>query len=305
MTSVNGGGDWRRLSRQMALVVLPLAMLVASGCVPLSKSRPRVSVYRSSATLSRPSTPAPSNSLASIINDTIQRGHYAEGEAALRRFLVQHPGDQAARGMLRQLTVAPESMLGSKSHDYTVQSGDSYSSLAARYLGDANLFVVLARYNHSSNPAELRVGQTVRLPVSGHGSNAVATANISTATPSHEADPAPATAVVNPSAATRARQWQAQSMALLRRGQKGEALKRLDQALTLDPHLKSSGRAETPLRKQLVGRYHEQAVVLYRDQHLDSAIALWDHVLAIDPSFEPAVIYRTRALELKRRLKQL
>jgi tetratricopeptide (TPR) repeat protein len=55
----------------------------------------------------------------------------------------------------------------------------------------------------------------------------------------------------------------------------------------------------------LLGSYHERAVVLYRDQQLDQAIALWDHVLAIDPSYERAVIYRARAVELQQRLKQL
>jgi tetratricopeptide (TPR) repeat protein len=45
-------------------------------------------------------------------------------------------------------------------------------------------------------------------------------------------------------------------------------------------------------------------VVLYRDQQLDKAIALWNRVLAIAPNYEPAVAYRARALELKQRLKQ-
>ena len=58
------------------------------------------------------------------------------------------------------------------------------------------------------------------------------------------------------------------------------------------------------MRQQLLSAYHQRAIVLYRDQKLDPAIALWDHVLAIDPSYEPAVIYRARALELKQRLKQ-
>jgi hypothetical protein len=46
-------------------------------------------------------------------------------------------------------------------------------------------------------------------------------------------------------------------------------------------------------------------VVLYRDQKLDQAIALWDHVLAIDPGYERATIYRARAIELQHRLKQI
>ena len=31
----------------------------------------------------------------------------------------------------------------------------------------------------------------------------------------------------------------------------------------------------------------------------------WDHLLAIDPGYEAATVYWTRALELKHRLKQL
>ena len=56
--------------------------------------------------------------------------------------------------------------------------------------------------------------------------------------------------------------------------------------------------------KDLVATFHQRAIVLYRDQQLDPAIALWDRVLAIDPGYEPATVYRTRALELKQRLKQ-
>jgi LysM repeat protein len=305
MGSENRRADWRGRARRLALGTLPLALLLVAGCGTFNKARPRAGVDRSPTTVGRQPAGSRSASLASIINDTIQQGHYAEGEVALRRYLAQHPGDQAARGMLRQLTAAPESELGSKSRDYTVQPGDSYSSLAARYLGDASLFVVLARYNNSTNPSDLRVGQTVRLPVSGRASNEVERANISETSPEREIHPTPAAVAEDVSPTTSARQWQAQSMSLLGKGQKREALRRLDHALTLDPQLKSSGPAEAPLRRQLVGNYHEQAVVLYRDQHLDAAIALWDRVLAIDPTFEPAVIYRTRALELKRRLKQL
>lgn len=54
-----------------------------------------------------------------------------------------------------------------------------------------------------------------------------------------------------------------------------------------------------------VTEYHEAAVVHFRNQRLDEAIALWDQVLALDPEFEPARGYRTRALELKRRLEEL
>ena len=54
-----------------------------------------------------------------------------------------------------------------------------------------------------------------------------------------------------------------------------------------------------------VQKYHEAALVAYRKQDLDNAIALWNKALAIDPNYEPALGYRARAQELQRRLNQL
>ena len=105
-------------------------------------------------------------------------------------------------------------------------------------------------------------------------------------------------------AAAKAQRLQRESVALLDHGHKQQALARLDQALVIEPQLKPSGSDAVSLRNELVTSFHQRAIVLYRDQQLDPAIALWNRVLAIDPNYEPAVIYRTRALELKRRLKQ-
>lgn len=58
-------------------------------------------------------------------------------------------------------------------------------------------------------------------------------------------------------------------------------------------------------RAALVADYHRQALVHFRNQRLDEALALWDRALALDPGFEPALGYRARALELKRRLEHL
>jgi tetratricopeptide (TPR) repeat protein len=303
MTSGKMSSGSYRLLRHALLLLLPMAMLAAAGCVPLSKHRAGVSVQRyPSGAEKSPVAAAPSNpsSLAAIINEKIQHGRYAEGERALRQFLVEHPGDGAAQAMLYQLTVDPTQMLGSDARDYTVKSGESYSSLAARYLGDASLFVVLARYNGSHNPSNLRVGQTLRIPRSKPGEGAV----VSDTSPSSEMAAPHTEAITDASPAEKARLLQDESVSLFKEGRRQDALQCLDHALLIQPNLKSNGAIASSLRKQLVANYHEQAVVLYRDQKLDPAIALWDRVLAIDPGFEPAVIYRTRALELKQRLKQ-
>lgn len=320
MTFRRPWGDRQRWQRSMQIAPL-LAVLVVSGCAQMHKLKSRVGEQ-----LLHPSTevtPAAAprevadadSSLAAIVNDKLQHGDYAEGETALRRYLAQHPGDRSAQAILRQLTADPKQRLGRRSRAYVVQAGDSYSTLAGRYLGDASLFLILARYNDSTNPSLLRVGETVHLPLSAadvsmpsiattpdaDGSDRhAATGTEVDATPTLSQDVAPAE---SPAAA--AKRLQKESVVLFERGHKEQALARLDQALVIQPQLKSAGTGAMSLRKDLVATFHQRAIVLYRDQQLDQAIALWDRVLIIDPNYEPAVIYRARALDLKRRLKQL
>lgn len=238
--------------------------------------------------------------LGSIINDDLQHGHYAEGEAALRAYLVEHPKDRLAQSMLRQLTADPQRTLGPVGSSHVVEPGESYSTLAKRYLGNAQLFLILARYNHAAKPAMLRVGEKLQLPASGRvaGDAAAADGNAG----------ASASSSAGPSAespAARSQRLQRESLQLLGAGHEAQALARLDAALATDPGLASDRDGAQALRQRVVASCHQRAIVLYRDQKLESAIALWDRVLAVEPSYEPALAYRARAQELQRRLKQL
>lgn len=294
--------------RRLALVVSVLALAgcaqvkvvrsevdKALGNAPAAKTAPAANADMRDADLMPPAT---------VVNTYLQYGRYADGERRLRQYLARYPGDRAAQGLLRQLTADPREALGAASRNYVVQPGDSYSTLASRFLGDASRFLILARYNGSDDPSALHVGDTVRLPTAPSRAPAAdtlvvrATADDLLAAPTAPAgNPAPAATPAD------AQRLQAESTVLLRQGRKTDALARLDQALKLDPHLKPAG--DQLLRDQLLSTYHERAVLLYRDQKLDQAIALWDHVLDIDPGYERAVIYRARAVELKQRLKQL
>lgn len=294
--------------RHRAALVL-IVLLVAGGlggCAQLKQlktrvfgdqARPKVVVTPAPAPASPPAPvdESPVPSLAAIVNDQLQLGHYAEGERQLRRYLQAHPDDGAAQGMLRQLTVDPRQALGHASRPYVVRPGDSYSTLAARYLGDGARFLILARYNGAANPSMLRVGQTLRLPASHLAAGT---------TPEGPAPARTAAAPADASGAAKARRLQDESVALLHKGQRTQALERMDEALDADPGLPPDGADAQALRKQLVAVYHQRAIVLYRDQQLDQAISLWNRVLAIEPDFEPATVYRARALELKQRLKQ-
>ena len=295
--------------------LLALALLGMAGCAQVSSLKTRVSDSFSgkdtgvaSGATAEGAEPLP---LSAITSSYLMRGRYEEGEQRLRQYLAKYPSDRAAQAMLRQLTVDPKLALGSRSRSYTVQAGDTYGTLAARQLGDSTLFLVLARYNGSSNPSSLRAGEAIRLPTASRANLEAGTrpaprggAAAGSAVSSAAASAAPANAAPAADApSARAQKLQAESNALLKQGQKEQALARLDQALTLDPQLRPAGNQA--LREQLLSSYHERAVVLYRDQKLDQAIALWDHVLAIDPGYERATIYRARAIELQHRLKQI
>jgi tetratricopeptide (TPR) repeat protein len=306
-------GSWyfrraERVFRRLAWMGFVGCALALAGCARVSVIRSEVSEALRGQTAAASPAAAGDDvrdgsqlSPTVIANTYLQHGRYAEGERRLREYLARHPGDRAAQSLLRQLTIDPRDELGTASRIYVVQPGDSYSTLAARYLGDAGRFLVLARYNGSTNPSALHAGDTVRLPMAPVRAPAADTLVVR-ANPA-DAPPADAPAPGNGDAYANALRLQAESTALLKQGRKSDALARLDQALKLDPHLKPAG--DQTLREQLLSSYHERAVLLYRDQKLDQAIALWDHVLDIDPGYERAVIYRARAVELKQRLKQL
>lgn len=285
-----------------ALMVLALGTLGMGGCASLRGGHSSVVVTPSSTPTSSPATASREPTLAAIGN-RLQSGQYTEGGKALRQYLEQHPGDRTAQAMLRQLTADPRQVLGERWRAHVVQPGDSYSTLAERYLGDPNLFLILARYNGSTNPSRLRVGETLHMPMSTADTGAAAAALAPVPAPAAATMPT-ATVRGTEAPATAARRLQEESVSLLGQGQQQQALARLDQALAIDPQLKPAGAGAAALRTQLLDSYHERAIVLYRDQQLDKAIALWDRILAIEPDYEPAIVYRTRARELKQRLKQ-
>lgn len=308
--SVQNTDHTRMVARSQRLGPLVLAGVLAlgpGGCAQLQHLKARIAGHDKPTVTVTPAPAAaptrttaeeaPPSSLSSIINDQLQSGHYAEGERELRRYLEAYPDDRAAQSVLRQLTIDPEEALGHASRPYVVRPGDSYSTLAARFLGDGARFLILARYNDSANPSVLRVGQTLRVPATRLAASTRPEGPVQGTADS----PAPS---ANASGVDKARRLQDESLALLHKGQHSKALERMDQALDADPKLPPSGADAQALRKQLVSVYHQRAIVLYRDQQLDQAISLWNRVLAIEPDFEPATVYRARALELKQRLKQ-
>lgn len=47
---------------------------------------------------------------------------------------------------------------------HKVQSGETLSAIAKKYLGDANKYQSIASYNNISNPDKISVGQEIKIP---------------------------------------------------------------------------------------------------------------------------------------------
>lgn len=83
------------------------------------------------------------------------------------------------------------------------------------------------------------------------------------------------------------------------------AARALNRALEADPRHTRARDALAALRTEVVPELHREAVILYRNQALEQAIALWERALSIDPDYQPAQGYHARAEELQRRLNAL
>jgi tetratricopeptide (TPR) repeat protein len=264
------------------------------------------------------------------IIEMLQDGQYGEGRSALQAYLQHDPRSAVAKGLLRQLETDPVQLLGAAHEAYEVRPGDTLGGIAARHLGDPLSFVALARYNGIARPKALTAGQLLKLPVKSRAASASGAAVV----PSETRNPrlqaieddlaagridaaqagiarlrvdggVPAERLTALAQRARGLQHQQRGLVLLQAGRNEEAYAAFEQALRIVPDLEPAGRQSTELRKRLVSDYHEAAVVHYRNQRLEEAIGLWDKALALDPAFEPARGYRTRALELRRRLRAL
>ncbi len=332
------------LIRLAQVVALLLGSAVMAGCAQLGELDARLQglvdgdgkqAESTSGEGSPIAPPADRRSLDAILDD-LQHGGYTRGRRDLARYLERHPDDMVAQAVMRQLTTDPEAVLGRQSHEYVVRPGDSYSALAARHLGDAGLFLILARYNDADNPSDLRIGETLRLPGDRRSSEARPTASADRGQPARrQLDRAPipsrqtAEALASPDSplpsfqpdaaagaasrvespeeggGARARQLHNKAMKLLADDRPEAALAGFEAALEEEPGIEPAASRAPALRERLVDEYHQRAILRYRNQELGKAISLWDRVLAIDPSFEPARTYRARARELQRRVDQL
>lgn len=98
----------------------------------------------------------------------LEKGETKKAREKLSAILKSRPGDAAARKLIAQIDGDPKAMLGTSSFPHLARPGDTYQSLAQRYLGDPLMFYALARYNGVAVPTGLSVGSTLRIPGTNH-----------------------------------------------------------------------------------------------------------------------------------------
>ena len=96
--------------------------------------------------------------------EALEAGQDETAEGELKKVLLSEPGNRQAQGLMRQIKDDPVTLLGRESFAYRVQPGESLSSIAKKFLGDAFLFYALARYNGIKVPRNLAGGQMIKVP---------------------------------------------------------------------------------------------------------------------------------------------
>ncbi|WP_024326715.1 tetratricopeptide repeat protein [Thioalkalivibrio sp. AKL19] len=274
----------------------------------------------------------------------LQRGEMDRAGRELDRLLAAEPDHRTARNLREQLSDDPRASLGDDYFQHTVEPGETLARLAREHLGDANRFVILARYNDIERPDRLLAGQQLRIPrdPSGlqHGESDLDDQLMALdpdAAPGDgedglrralEADLAAERYASAREVVERARRhpeardewtgwleplardaeigyWYQRGQEARSAGEPEDALEAFGEVLARDPQHAPARQHHGELEQQRKEALHAEAIVHYRNQDLDTAIALWDEALAIDPGFEAARGYRLRALELQRRLDAL
>ncbi len=256
--------------------------------------------------------------------ELLEAGQEDQARAELSRALQLDPANKLANNLMKQITADPVALLGRESFAYTVQSSDTLSRIAGRFMGDIYSFYILARYNDIRVPRQVAGGQVLRIPgkppagplyprpsakpdpkAAKDAAAAAAAANAATPATTVAAAPAPAAPPAPPPVPELSPGEKA-----LRAGDAHERAGRLDKALE---EYRRAEAADQPgaaarieaVRKKQIARATLTARTAFAKQDLAGAIKGWDTVLQLDPDNELAKLERQKAVTLKAKADQL
>lgn len=223
--------------------------------------------------------------------DNLQAGEPEKARPYLERVIALDPEHAGAKNLLQQIDADPVQTLGKESFAYKVQTGESLSIIAKRYLGDAYKFYILAKYNGISVPNRVEAGQSIKIP--GKRPPALPPPERPVAAPP-EAVEAP------PAIEADAEQPYQEGLRAMKAGLPVQAYEAFGKALAVKPNHAGAKAKQAELRPKVVEYYHRTATKAYRKQDMDEAIRNWDKVLEIDPANALAKSNRAKAMELKK-----
>ncbi|MBI3774289.1 MAG: tetratricopeptide repeat protein [Gammaproteobacteria bacterium] len=114
--------------------------------------------------------------LQSAVN-ALQAGQEANAKSELAIVLRQDPENKMARSLLAQIQTDPAKYFsGPESFNYTLQPGDTLTSIAQRFLDEPLKFYILARFNGINDSSRLAPGRVIKVPGRKPGGNPVAAA---------------------------------------------------------------------------------------------------------------------------------
>ena len=164
-------------------------------------------------------------------------------------------------------------------------------------------FYALARFNGISNPSQVRIGQSVRIPATEQAlavrESGVPEAEPVVEMPETESAPAPQPVPVEREPTNMER-----ALELAQQGDIEGAYQAVLLALE-EEDTPENRQIEADLRQQLVEAYYRDAVTAFRAQDLDVTIARCNQVLELDPDHDNARLYKAQAEELQARLDKL
>ncbi|WP_377155199.1 LysM peptidoglycan-binding domain-containing protein [Roseateles sp. UC29_93] len=255
--------------------------------------------------------------------ELLEAGQEDQARNELQRALQLDPGNKLANNLMRQITADPVAQLGRESFAYTVQSSDTLSRIAGRFMGDIYSFYILARYNDIRVPRQVSGGQVLRIPGKPPAGplyprpsarpDPKATAAAAAAAAAAQAPTPPATTTVaaapTPAAPPPPPELSPGEKAM-RAGDAHERAGRFDKALE---EYRRAEAADQPgagakieaVRKKQIAKATLAARTAFAKQDLAGAIKGWDSVLQLDPDNELAKLERQKAATLKAKADQL
>ena len=153
-----------------AAAVAGVCTVVLAGCA----HRPKLTADGApSAATAGPATPyvatpyiLPEERQHKII-ELLNAGQPDQARIEAKALLQEHPDSAEATTLLNEIDADPKVLLGGQNFAYKVKPGDTFLTLADRFLGDSNLFYALARYNNIDVPNQITVGQAILIPGTG------------------------------------------------------------------------------------------------------------------------------------------